>query len=106
MATVEDFKKLSLRVGRIVDVQDHPNADKLFIVTVDMGETKKKVVAGIKLYYAKETLQGKSCILIDNLEAATIRGVESQGMLLAAKDGQSFSIVTVEKDVAPGSPVT
>jgi len=106
VVTLEDFKKLNLRVGRIVDVQDHPNADKLYIVTVDLGETKKKVVAGIRLYYSRETLQGKFCILIDNLETATIRGVESEGMLLAAKDGQTLSIVTLDRDIALGSPVT
>ena len=106
MVTLEDFKKLSLRVGCIIDVQDHPHADKLYIVTVDVGETKKQLVAGIKRYYAKEALHGKFCILIDNLEAATIRGVESQGMLLAAKDGQALSIVTLDKEVILGSPVT
>lgn len=106
MVTLSDFKKLELRVGRIVDVQDHPNADKLYVLTVDIGETKKNVVAGVRAYYTRETLQGKVCILVNNLEAAIIRGVESQGMLLAAKDAENLSILTLEKDVALGSLVT
>ena len=106
MATLDDFKKLRLRVGRILEVQDHPHADRLYVLTVDIGETKKTVVAGIRLYYSKEALQGKYCVLVDNLDVAVIRGVESQGMLLAVKDDQHLSIVTVEKDMALGSPVT
>ncbi len=106
MATIDDFKKLSLRVAEIVSAEDHPNADKLYILTVETGGTSRKIVAGIRPYYEKEELQGKQCILIDNIEPVTIRGIQSEGMLLAAKDGQSLSILTVEKPVATGSPVS
>ena len=106
MATLEDFRKLNLRVGRVVDVQNHPNADKLYVLSVDIGETQKQIVAGIRLHYTPEALKGKICILIDNLEPATIRGVESHGMLLAAKDAQTLSLLTLEKEVVLGSPVS
>ena len=106
MATLDDFKKLNLRVGRIVDVQEHPNADKLYILRVDMGDAPKQIVAGIRLHYQKEELMGKSCIVVDNLDPVTLRGVESHGMLLAAKDAQTLSLVTLEREVIPGSFVT
>lgn len=106
MATLEDFKKLNLRVGQIVDAQDHPNADRLYVLTVDLGDVKKQIVAGIRLHYTKGELQGKKCIVIDNLDTAILRGVESHGMLLAAKDAETLSLVTLEKEVALGSPVT
>ena len=106
MATLDDFRKLNLRVARIISVEDHPNADKLYILGIEVGLTQKKIVAGIRSYYTKEQLQGKYCIVVDNLEVATIRGVESHGMLLAAKDAQDLSILTVEKEVSPGSPVS
>lgn len=106
MITLEEFRKLELRVGRILEVQDHPHADKLYILTVETGGTQKRVVAGIRRYYPKEALRDKFCILVDNLQPTTIRGVESQGMLLAAKDAKDLAIVTIEKEIAPGSPVT
>ena len=106
MATLENFRKLSLRVGQIVDAQDHPNADRLYVLTVDLGDIKKQIVAGIRIHYTKEELQGKKCIVIDNLDTAILRGVESHGMLLAAKDAKTLSLVTLEKEVALGSPVT
>ncbi|MFH1858024.1 MAG: methionine--tRNA ligase subunit beta [Candidatus Omnitrophota bacterium] len=106
MATIDDFKKLDLRVARILEVQDHPNADKLYVLTVDAGGVKKKIVAGIRTYYTKEALLGKYCVLVNNLDPVTLRGVESQGMLLAAKDAQQLSIVTIEKDIALGSPIS
>ncbi len=106
MLTLEEFRKMELRVARVVNVEDHPQADRLYILTVDDGSTQKKIVAGIKPYYTKESLQNRLFILVNNMEPATIRGVQSEGMLLAAKDGQTLSILTVEKDVLVGSPVS
>lgn len=106
MVTLEEFKKIELRVARIVDVEDHPNADKLYLLTVDTGGTQKKIVAGIKAYYSQDQLRGKLFVLVNNLEPATIRGIESNGMLLAAKDGVTLSILTLEREVTVGSPVS
>src|SRR3989338_9870283 len=84
--SIADFKKIDLRVAKILDVQEIPGADKLWKLTVDVGCEKKEIVAGIKTFYDKPSLLGKSIIVVNNLAPAVIRGAESRGMLLAAKD--------------------
>ena len=105
MITIEDFRKLELKVGQIKEVNDHPNADKLYVIVVDLGGATKQVVAGIKGSYLKEDLVGKQVVLVDNLEPAVLRGVESQGMILAASDETGITIVIPEKKMALGSIV-
>jgi len=105
MVTIEDFKKLELVVSRIVEVNDHPDADKLYLLKVDTGKDIKQLVAGIKPSYQREELIGKQIIIIVNLEPAVIRGQESQGMLLAASDEQGIAVLSPERDVALGSSV-
>lgn len=105
MASIEDFRKLELRVAQIKDVNDHPNADKLLVLTLDVGDKVKQVVAGIKNYYNKEALLGKYVVLVDNLEPALLRGVESQGMVLAASDESGIVIISPEKPLKLGSIV-
>ena len=105
MISLEEFKKLELKVGEIKDVQDHPNADRLYVVTVDLGDRTKQLVAGIKLYYKKEDLIGKQVVVVDNLASALLRGVESQGMLLAASDDTGIVIISPQRNVKPGSTV-
>ncbi len=102
----EDFKKLNLRIAKILKVEDHPNADKLYLITVSTGEAEKTIVAGIKPFYKREELEGKSVVIVDNLEPATIRGVVSNGMILATKDGESLAVLVPEKPVKIGSPVS
>lgn len=86
MASIEDFRKLELKIAQIKDVSDHPNADKLWVLTLDTGDKLKQVVAGIKNYYNREALLGRYVVLVDNLDPVLIRGVESQGMILAGSD--------------------
>lgn len=105
MASIEDFRKLELRIAQIKDVNDHPNADKLLVLTLDVGDKVKQVVAGIKNYYNKEALLGKYVVLVDNLEPALLRGVESQGMVLAASDESGIVIISPEKPLKLGSIV-
>jgi methionine--tRNA ligase beta chain len=105
MINIEEFRKMELRVVKIKEVQDHPNADKLYIITVDLGDKTKQVVAGIKGSYAKEELLDKQVILVDNLEPAILRGVESQGMLLAASDESGIVIISPVRPVKLGSIV-
>lgn len=105
MITLEDFKKAEIRVARIKEVMDHPDADKLYVLRVDLGGRTKQIVAGIRNYYKKEDLIGREIVVIDNLEPATLRGVESQGMLLAASDDKGISIIAPDRDVAVGSVV-
>ena len=105
MVTLEEFKKLELKVAKIKEVSDHLNADKLYVLTIDLGDKTKQIVAGIKNYYKKEDLVGKQIVVVDNLEPAVLRGVESQAMLLAAQDSQGISLVVPERKVTLGSLV-
>ena len=104
--SIEDFQKLALRVGVITAAQDHPNADRLLVLTVDLGDgATRQIVAGIKGSYAAADLVGKSVVVVTNLKPATLRGVESQGMVLAAHDGTQLTIVSPERPVQPGGTV-
>jgi methionyl-tRNA synthetase len=105
MVTFEDFKKLELKVAEIKEVVDHPNADRLYVITIDLGDKKKQIVAGIKNSYSKESLTGKQVVVVDNLEPVSLRGVESQAMLLAVQDEQGIFIISPERKVKLGSIV-
>ena len=105
MISIEEFKKLDLRIARIKEVNDHPNADRLYVVRLVIGDQERDVVAGIKKGYNKEELLGKLVVVVDNLEPAVIRGVESKGMILATQDGETLAIISPDKPVAPGSIV-
>jgi len=105
MITIEEFKKLNIRIAKIKDVIDHPNADRLYIVRVAIGEEERELVAGIKKGYNKEELIGKLVAVVENLEPAVIRGVESKGMILVAHDGETFAVLSPDRPVSPGSLV-
>lgn len=108
LLSIQDFGKLDLRVGQVTAVELHPNADKLLVLKVDLGPLgERQLVAGLKDYYEADDLVGRKIIVIVNLEPATLRGVESQGMLLAAAGDDPSQVVflTPEKDIAPGSRV-
>ena len=105
MVTIDDFRKLELKVGVIKEVSDHPNADRLYVVIVDLGDKTKQLVAGIRSAYTKEELVGKQVVVVDNLEPAMLRGVQSQGMLLAASDTVGITILSPLRQVALGSIV-
>ncbi|KPK97346.1 MAG: hypothetical protein AMJ95_09560 [Omnitrophica WOR_2 bacterium SM23_72] len=105
MVTLEEFKKLELRVAKILEVKDHPDAQKLFVLSIDLGDKTRQIVAGIKSSYKKEDLVGKQIIVVDNLEPAKLRGIESQGMLLACQDEAGICIISPEREVKLGSSV-
>ncbi|TRZ95711.1 methionine--tRNA ligase subunit beta [bacterium] len=105
MVSIEDFKKLELKIARIKEVTDHPNADKLYVIIIDLGDKTKQIVAGIKGYYQPGELVGKEVVVVDNLEPAVLRGVESQAMLLATHDENGIVIISPEKEVSVGSIV-
>jgi len=108
LITFADWKKLDLRVGKIVSVEDHPDAERLYVADVDLGDMgKRKVVAGLKKHYTKKALTGKLCIFLSNLEPAVIRGVKSEGMILAAGDEKNdqVQILAPSKKIALGSRV-
>ena len=106
MVSFESFKALDMRIAKITECEEHPNADKLYVLTVESGSGPKKIVAGIRLHYKKEELVGKEAVVVDNLEPATIRGVESHGMLLAAHDDGKIVFLKPEREVAAGSKIS
>lgn len=101
----EEFKKLDLRVAEVIAASDHPNADKLVILRIRVGEREKQIVAGIKAFYSPQDLVGKKIIIVDNLEPAIIRGETSEGMLLAASDDTTLTLVCPERDISSGARV-
>jgi len=105
MASIDDFRKLELRIAEIKEVNDHPNADKLLVLKLDLGDRQKQVVAGIKNHYTKEELLGKQVVLVDNLDPVILRGVESQGMILAGSDENILAVLSPEKKLKLGSVV-
>jgi methionyl-tRNA synthetase len=103
--TYDEFKKVELRIAEIVEAERHPNADKLLKLTVSLGDEKRTIVAGIAQFYEPDALIGKKIVLLANLAPATIRGVQSQGMLLAADiDGRAV-VLTPDSDVPAGSKI-
>jgi methionyl-tRNA synthetase len=106
MINYEDFSKVELKVGKILEVTDHPNADKLYVLKVDVGEgVVAQMVAGVKNYYKPEELVGKLVAVVTNLEPKPLRGVDSNGMVLAANSGESLAILTLDREIAPGTKI-
>ncbi|MBI3994400.1 MAG: methionine--tRNA ligase [Nitrospirae bacterium] len=102
LITIDEFRKLELRVGRIVAAEKVAGADKLLKLSVNIGTETRPVVAGIALKYAPDQLIGKSVILVANLKPAVIRGIESRGMILAAGDKEVEALATFIEPVQPG----
>ena len=103
----ETFMKVELRVGKISSVEDHPNADKLMVVNVDDGTEKGRTIcAGLKEYYSPAEMDGMHVVFVANLEPRKLRGIMSEGMLLAADDGQgNVKLLTLDNSMKPGSRV-
>ncbi len=104
--TIDDFAKLDLRVGRVVACEKHPDADKLFILKVDIGEKEPRtIVSGLAGSYTPGQMIGKHIVVVANLKPSVIRGVESNGMLLAGKEGNEVTVVEIN-GLEPGSKVS
>ncbi|MBN2551267.1 MAG: methionine--tRNA ligase [Spirochaetales bacterium] len=96
--------RVDLRVARIVEVEKHPKADKLYIETVDLGGETRRIVSGLVPYYRPDELEGRNVLMVTNLKPARLRGVESRGMLLAADDGQTVEVLFADH-ARPGDEV-
>ncbi|MBU1863788.1 MAG: methionine--tRNA ligase subunit beta [Candidatus Omnitrophica bacterium] len=105
MVSLHDVMKLDLRIAEITAAEYHPNADKLIVLQITVGDEKRQIVAGIRKHYTPEELVGKKIIVIANLEPVTLRGVESQGMLLAASDDERIVLLVPEKDISSGAKI-
>ncbi len=103
----DDFARVELRVAKVLEARPHPNADKLLLLQVDLGEeSPRQVVAGIKAHYAPEALVGKRIVVVANLAPAILRGESSNGMLLAATSGEKVILLTVDDpECVPGAKI-
>lgn len=104
--SIDDFMRVDLRVGTIRKAEPHPNADRLVVLSVDLGEEQERqLVAGIRAHYAPEALVGKQIVVVANLKPAKLRGVESRGMILAASDDSGVHLLAPDAPTTPGSKV-
>lgn len=105
MVNFDDFSKLELKTGKILEVTPHPDAEKLYLLKVDIGEKVIQIVAGIKPFYTPEQLENKLIVVLANLEPKNIRGVSSEGMILAAQGKDDVSLVVLDKEMDAGNIV-
>ena len=103
MITIDDFKKVELKVAKILEADRVKNSDKLVKLKVDLGSEQRQIIAGIGNIYTPEILVGKQIIVVANLEPRKLMGLESQGMLLAASDEMGPVLVVPESEVRPGT---
>ena len=103
--TIEDFAKIRLRTAKILEAARIEGADKLLKLQIDVGGEKRQLVAGIAKHYTPEEVVGKTIVVIANLKPAKLRGVESQGMLLAAFSGDELKLLTVDGELPSGSAI-
>jgi len=106
--TYDDFAKVDLRIARILEAREHPNADRLLVMRIDLGTEQRQLVAGIRGHYQPAELIGREIVVVANLEPRKMRGEESQGMLLAAStpDHAQVILLTPMSDIPPGSKVS
>ena len=105
VVTYEQFAQLDLRVARVIEAREHPNANKLLLLKINVGQHEKQIVAGIRGHYEPAALVGRLIVVVNNLAPAVIRGEESNGMLLAASDGGAVVLLQPEREISEGSRV-
>lgn len=103
--TYEQFAQLDLRVARVVEAREHPNANKLLLLKIRVGDVEKQIVAGIRGHYEPASLVGRLIAVVHNLAPAVIRGEESNGMLLAASDEKGVVLLQPDREIADGSRI-
>ena len=108
LVSYEDFKKLDIRIAVIDEVEKVPKADKLYKLSISLGEEKRTIVAGLAEQYKADELKGKKIVILANLEPRKVRGILSEGMLLAASvsEGDKVSILILDKDLPSGSKIS
>ena len=105
--SIDDFAAVKLRTAKILLAERHPDADRLLRLEVDLGSEKRQLVAGIADAYEPDSLIGRTIIVVANLKPAKLRGIESQGMLLAATDTDGKPhLVTLDGDLPPGAKIS
>jgi methionine--tRNA ligase beta chain len=102
---IDHFAQVELKVAKVLEARPHPNADRLMLLQVDVGDEQKQIVAGIRGHYEPEQLVGRLILVVNNLEPAMLRGEESNGMLLAASSGDKVVLLRPDDELPPGSKV-
>ncbi|MFA7216572.1 MAG: hypothetical protein WC095_01145 [Candidatus Paceibacterota bacterium] len=107
MISIDDFKKIEIKIGQILSAEKVEDTDKLLKLSVDFGEeAPRQIISGISSYFEDtKDLVGRKCAFATNLEPRTIKGLESQGMILAVSGDNFFSLLEVSVKVLPGSPI-
>ncbi len=103
--TYDEFKKIDLRVGKIISSEDVKGSKNLIKLIVDLGTEKRQIITGLKRWYSPEELLGKTIIIVANLEPKKFMGMESRGMLLATVDTEKPILLTVDGEAPPGSKI-
>lgn len=107
LVSIQEFEKFDLRIGVVTAVEPHPNADKLYIVKLDVGpEGEKQTCAGMRPFYRPEELLGRLVAIVLNLAPAKVRGEISETMMLAGQEGNVVAILAPDRELAPGSKVS
>lgn len=104
--TIDDFDKIQLKVGEILEAENHPKADKLLVFKIKIGDEIRQIVSGIKKWYSPDDLVGKKVIVCTNLKPVKLRGVESNGMILAADKGEDLTLLSTLADIDSGADVS
>jgi len=105
--TFDEWAKLDLRIGQIIEIEDIENADKLYKLSIDLGSETRTVCAGIKQYYSKDELKGKKIVFLSNLAPRKMKGIMSEGMILAAVNKEESEVVLIspESEIEVGSKI-
>lgn len=105
MITIDDFKKVELKVAKIIHAEKIENSEKLLRLEVNLGDEKRQILSGISQFYTPEEMIGKRIIIVANLEPRRMMGLESQGMILAAEANGKPILLTTEEDIEPGASI-
>jgi methionyl-tRNA synthetase len=103
--SIEEFRRLDLRVAEVLDAEPVPKSKKLLKLTVKLGDETRTIVAGIAEHYRPETLRSRKIVVVANLAPATLMGVESNGMVLAGSEGETLALLTLDRDLPTGAKV-
>ena len=103
---IEDFQKLDLRVAKVLEAEAVPGATRILKLKIEVGDKQKQIVAGIAEHYKPEELVGKKVVVVNNMKPTTIRGVQSEGMILVAKDGKGMVLLGTEKEIETGAKIS
>jgi methionyl-tRNA synthetase len=106
LISIDDFAKVQLKIAEVLEVEKVPKTDKLIKLQIRIGEEKRQIVAGIAEYYTPDQLVGKKIVVVTNLQPAKLRGIESNGMLLAASEGDKLAVLTLDSDLPSGATIS